>query len=120
MIAESIAKSLNCTVCVTDNDQIVAVVGNGKKELQDKYISTEIEKILRMRKHYLAVNEKGRVIPIVEGTEEFKDQVICPIICEGDVIGGIVLLEKETNKFQKVEEKVAAMAADFLGRQMGQ
>lgn len=116
--AECIAKTLNCTVCITDNDQIVAASGSGKKELQDKYISPELEKILRMRKNYLSINEKGRVIPIIGGEEWYKDEAICPILCEGDVIGGVVLLGKDVNLFHETEQKVALMAADFLGRQM--
>lgn len=119
IFSESLAKALECTVCIADNDQIVAASGSGKKELQDKYITTEMEKIFRMRKNYLAKNEKGRVIPIVDGEVEYKDQVICPIICEGDVIGGINFLGKNANMFQEQEQRVALLAADFLGKQMG-
>lgn len=118
IFAECIARTLNCTVCIADNDQIVAASGSGKKELQDKYISPELEKILRMRKNYLSINEKGRVVPIIDGEEGYKDEVICPILCEGDVIGGVVLLGKDANLFRETEQKVALMAADFLGRQM--
>lgn len=118
LFAESIAKALNCTVCITDNDQIVAAAGSGKRELQDKYISLEIEKLLRMRKNYLAQNENRKIIPVAEGIEGYKDETICPIICEGDVIGGIILLAKEENKFKEMEQKVVLMAAEFLGRQM--
>ncbi|MEE1086643.1 MAG: stage V sporulation T C-terminal domain-containing protein [Schaedlerella sp.] len=120
VFAESLSKSLGCTVCIADNDQIVAAAGNGKKDLQDKYISAEIEKLLRMRKLYLAKNEKGKIVQVTEGAEGYKDESVCPIICEGDVIGGIILLEKDMNKFHETEQKVAMMAADFLGRQMGQ
>lgn len=119
IFAGSLAKALNCTVCITDNDQIIAVEGSGKKELQDKYITSSIEKVLRMRQNYLAQNEKGKVIPVVEGLDVYKDEAICPIICDGDVIGGIILLEKEENKFREMEKKVALLAADFLGRQIG-
>lgn len=119
IFAECLARSLECTVCITDNDQIVAASGSGKKELQDRYISKEVEKIIRMRKNYLTKNENGRVISITDGEEWYKDEVICPIICEGDVIGGIVLLGKDANKFSESEQKTALLAADFLGRQMG-
>lgn len=118
IFAECLAKALECTVCIADNDQIVAASGNGKKELQDKYITTEIEKLFRMRKNYLAKNEKGRVVSVVDTGIEYKDQVICPILCEGDVIGGIILLGKNTDMFHETEQRVALLAADFLGKQM--
>ena len=41
LYAESLAQTLGCTVCITDMDQVVAVSGSGRKELQDQYISRE-------------------------------------------------------------------------------
>lgn len=50
---------------------------------------------------------------------EYSDEAICPIISEGDVIGSVVLLNRdEKKKFGEMEQKVAQSAADFLGRQM--
>ncbi len=50
-----------------------------------------------------------------------REEAIHPIICEGDVIGGVILLSKdEKKKFTGTEQKVASCAADFLGRQMEQ
>ena len=51
--------------------------------------------------------------------QDFRDEAICPIISEGDVIGSVVLLNKDQKKrFGEVEQRVASSAADFLGRQM--
>ena len=38
LYAESLAQTLGCTVCITDMDQVVAVSGSGRKELQDQYM----------------------------------------------------------------------------------
>ena len=52
--------------------------------------------------------------------KDYFDEVICPIICEGDVIGAVAMLNKdEKRRFGEVEQRVAYSAADFLGRQMG-
>ena len=49
----------------------------------------------------------------------YLDETVCPIICEGDVIGSVVLLNRdEKKKFGELEQKVAQSAAEFLGRQM--
>ena len=32
---ESLAQTLNCTVCITDCDQVIAVNGNGKKDFNN-------------------------------------------------------------------------------------
>ncbi|MBR5583260.1 MAG: stage V sporulation protein T, partial [Lachnospiraceae bacterium] len=48
-------------------------------------------------------------------------QVICPIICEGDIMGSVVFLERgDKKKVSETEQKIASCAANFLGRQMEQ
>lgn len=121
ILADSLAQTLSCTVCITDNDQIVAAAGSGKKELKDKYITRETTELLQGRKPYLPQSEGGKFVLIAEGAEMYREEVVCPIICEGDVIGGVILLGKEGGvKLGAAEQKVAVSAADFLGRQMGQ
>ena len=47
--------------------------------------------------------------------------MIAPIICEGDIIGSVVLLENDNkSKMGEVEQKLVLSAAGFLGRQMEQ
>ena len=56
-----------------------------------------------------------------EQTEECQHQAIAPIICEGDVIGAVVLLESDNkSRMGEVEQKLILSAAGFLGRQMEQ
>ena len=46
---------------------------------------------------------------------------ISPIICEGDVIGSVILVETDhKSKMGEVEQKLIQSAAGFLGRQMEQ
>ena len=47
--AESLAVTCGATVCVTDHDQIIAASGAGKKELQDKYVSKQLDRIFKER-----------------------------------------------------------------------
>lgn len=120
--AESLAQTLGCLVCICDMDQIVTASGSGKKEMEDKYISKELEKVLIGRKSILYPGEEKKEIKIINDQEEdYAGEVITPIICEGDVIGGVILLSKdEKKKFTAAEQKAAGCAADFLGKQMEQ
>ncbi len=120
--AESLATTLGCTVCITDHDQIVAAAGYGKKELQDKFISKRLESVLNGREQILASMGDKKFVPLTEeNVEEYASQVICPIICEGDVLGSVALLEKnDKKKMGETEQKLALCAANFLGRQMEQ
>ena len=120
LYAESLAQTLGCTVCITDLDQVVAASGPGKKELQDQFISKELEKVIQGRKMLLEKAGQLSFVKILQDMTDFTDEAVCPIISDGDVIGGVVILNKdEKKKFGELEQKVAASAADFLGRQMG-
>lgn len=120
--ADSLAATAGCTVCVTDHDQMIAVAGPGRKELQEKRISKQMEHALDARKQLQAnIGDKNYVYPTEDKTEEYASQIVSPIICEGDVIGSVLILEKdEKRKFGEAEQKLALCAADFLGRQLEQ
>ena len=108
---QSLSQSLHCTAAICDMDQIVAVAGGGKKELDEQLISKELEEILLKRKKLLAFQEDS----------SYTGEAIGPILCEGDVIGGVLLLgEKNRKKLTDLEMQVAVCVADFLGRQMEQ
>ena len=50
---------------------------------------------------------------------KFNSQVVYPIVSQGDTIGSIILLSKDSNtKMGDVELKVIQSAAGFLGSQM--
>ena len=119
LYAESLSQTLGCTVCITDMDQVVSASGAGKKDLQDQFISREAEKLLQERGQLLAKTGDSRYVRVTADMGEYSDEAICPIISEGDVIGSVVLLNRdEKKKFGEMEQKVAQSAADFLGRQM--
>lgn len=120
--AESLAQTLGCAVCITDTDQVIAAAGSGKKEFQEKYISRQLAGLIEKREQISAEkDEPGYVKIIADQGETYESQMICPILCEGDAIGAVALLEKDSKKkFAQAERKLAQCAADFLGRQMEQ
>ena len=81
-----------------------------------------MEKILGERNSLLAAAGDKKYTPVIKDQEEeYAYEVISPILCEGDVIGGVILLTKEgRKKFSELEQKMASCAAAFLGRQMEQ
>ena len=73
------------------------------------------------REILVAVKGDKSFISISYDEEEYTSQVIVPIICEGDVIGAVVLLESDNkSRMGEVEQKLILSAAGFLGRQMEQ
>lgn len=120
--AESLAQTTGCLVCITDTDQIVAAAGTGKKEFQEQYITKELGSLLKKRETVLARSgDKKYVRIIMEQSDAYMNQVISPILCEGDVIGAVIIMARDSKKnFTETEQKLAVCAAGFFGRQMEQ
>jgi AbrB family transcriptional regulator (stage V sporulation protein T) len=120
--AESLARTMGCLVCICDKDQIIAVAGNGRKELQGRTISGKLEESLSARRQIAVSAGDKDYISVLEGQDDiYEQEIISPVICEGDVIGGIVaLFDEGKQKFTEVERKLIACVASFLGKQMEQ
>ena len=120
--ADAMAQSTGLMVCITDRDQVVAVAGGPKKELLSKTISRELERVIMERETVQAAAGDKRFLYLVpDEVEGLCAEVIVPIICEGDIIGSVILLENDgKSKMGEVEQKLALSAAGFLGRQMEQ
>ena len=93
--ADAMAQSTGLIVCITDRDQVVAVAGGSRKELLQKTISRSLEQAINDRITYQAGKDEKNVIQLVdEELEGITAQVIAPIICEGDAIGSVSLMNQ--------------------------
>ena len=121
-LAESMAQTLGALVCVTDRDYVIAVAGNGKKELEGKVIDEALQRAIDQRVYQVCTKEKKEYIKIIqEEGREFERQAIATILSHGDSIGAVVVLGKEngTNSDEALLQ-VTRTAAGFLGRHMEQ
>lgn len=118
--ADSLAQSLGVMVCITDLEQVVAAAGGAKKDYLGKAISEKLDELIEERAQSQAMPEERKYVPVLkEPVGENYAQTISPIICQGDVIGSVVLLAKDAKtKMNETEKKLAYCAAGFLGRQM--
>ena len=119
--AESLAQVSGRAALITDRDQFIAVAG-GFRTFLGKSISKELEIKLENRETLMAMADDKKFISVVkDNTDDYAEEAICPIICEGDVIGGVILLNTaDKEKMGEVELKLIQSAAGFLGRQMEQ
>ena len=119
--AESLAQVSGRVAMIADRDQFIATAG-GMKNMVGKSISKELEKKMEERETVMAKSEERHFISIAnEGAEDIKQQAICPILAEGDIIGAVLLVDTENkNAMSEVENKLVMSAAAFLGRQMEQ
>jgi AbrB family transcriptional regulator (stage V sporulation protein T) len=123
-LGEATAKSLNglsgrlAVIC--DTDEIVCAVGDGKKELDGKNLSAEMDKILQDRRSYIAnAAEGGDILPLTAAKEEgVTAQVIVPIVSGGDCLGAVALLCREEGaKLDSNTLNLARLTADILANQ---
>ena len=122
--ADTLYKTCNMSVIISDRDAVIASAGVSKKEYNDKHLSPELEKVIESRGMY-AWKEGSEKIPVItEGTTHFVSCAM-PIISEGDVVGCVASLcnangedkAKETVGGD-IEAKLITTAAGFLGRQL--
>jgi len=118
--AEAMALATGLMVCITDRDQVIAVAGGPKKDLIQKNISRQLESLINEREAVVAKRDEKTYVPIsTEEIEGVTAQAVMPIISEGDAIGAVALLSRDTKaKFGDNELKLVGTAAGFLGRQM--
>ena len=119
--AESLAQVSGHAALIADRDQFIAVSG-GCRQLLNKAVSRQLEDRINNRETVIASKGDRNFISISEeNVVDYSHQVITPIICEGDIIGSVTLIENDSkNKMGEVEQKLALSAAGFLGRQMEQ
>ena len=119
--ADSLAKTSGHITCIVDKDQIIAVSGGAKKDFMEKHISSALEKAINSRNVVTSSRNEAGFVPILEDDDEniYSNELIAPIISEGDVLGAIVFLSPD-KKMGEVEEKLAQTGAGFLGKQMEQ
>ena len=116
--AESLAQVSGHATLIADRDQFIAVC----KQLLNKSVSRQLEEKVNNRETVIAAKGDRNYVNIAEDIAvDYAWQLITPIICEGDIIGSVILLENDgKSKMGEVEQKLALSAAGFLGRQMEQ
>ena len=114
--AETLATASGHGACITDRDSVIAVSGVPRKELLEKPVSQELEKLMSERRSLLSASDSR--VPIVDGNENRTASVAVPIISEGDVIGAVLFVTKDNVRASEIEDKLAQSAANFLGRHM--
>ena len=115
--AETLFKTSGYPVCITDKDSIIASAGVAKRDLYEKPVSNEMEKVMEEKTAFVCTDSKK--VPITDHYEKYTAGVISPIISDGDVLGNVVVMRSgEKDKMTDVELKLASAASMFLAKQM--
>lgn len=116
-LCETMNKTTGSSTAVIDRDSVVAAAGPARREIYEKRISEELERIMEGRQIYQYKHGEPRV-PVIDGGSLYVD-VAAPIIAEGDVSGCVLFVSSgEGEPTGETEYKLAQTVAGFLGRQM--
>ena len=120
--AETLSKTTGHIACITDKDTVIAISGGPKKEFLEQNVSEELEQLMEDKEVYTSKENSDVAVPITKNDNnqrKYHAQIVYPIISNGDTIGTVILMSKDSNaKMNEVEKKVAQSAATFLASQM--
>lgn len=122
---DSLYETIGQISIITDRDIVIAVAGANKKGFVGKTVGKAVEKVFYDREtwsyHDITEkdNDKLHIIQMDGKDYDIKSQVIAPILCQGDPIGAVIIITKDSNvNFGNLEIKLAETAANFLAKQM--
>ncbi|MCD8396619.1 MAG: stage V sporulation protein T [Lachnospiraceae bacterium] len=120
--AEALASASGHSVCITDRDQVIAAAGGIRKDSIGAPVTGQLEEVMSDREYISTDQNSKKHIKITsEDVGETLPQAISPILCEGDVIGSVILRGRDMNhRMGETEQILAKCAAGFMGRQMEQ
>ena len=117
-MCESIGSATGHIAAVADRDSIIALHGAPKRELMDKPNSSELDKLMEQRRHYL-FQSGDSPIPASDSSDKYHLGAAAPILSQGDLMGCVLLLLGEGDSpLQEADQSLARAAAGFLGKQM--
>ncbi len=116
-LCDSLNRTTGEVAVITDRDNCIAVAGNARRELQDKRISPELERLMEGRQIYQHKSGAER-IPLCAEDGSHYVWTAAPILSEGDVLGCVLFTGSGENDGSEVDYKLVQSTAGFLGRHM--
>lgn len=117
-MCDSIGANTGLIAAVSDRDSVIALAGAPKKELMDKPNSQELDKLMENRKSY-RYTPGDTMLRVTESSDKYHLGVASPIICQGDLIGCVMLLlGEDATALAESDQRLAQTVATFLGKQM--
>ena len=117
-MCDSIRRNTGCIAAVSDRDSIIAQAGGQKRELLDKPNSPELDQLMEARRLYRYDPGAEKLRP-TDHSEKYHLGVAAPILCQGDILGCVMmLLEENGEPMSEMDQRLACTVAEFLGKQM--
>ena len=117
-MCETLNKTTGEIAVITDRDSCIAVAGIPRRELMDRPVSQELERLMSGRQVYQ--HKPGEpILPLCAGQDLPALSTAAPILSGGDVLGCVIFVGREQDlDGTEGEYKLAQSIAAFLGRHM--
>ena len=117
-LCDTMSRSTGSICAITDRDTVLAAAGSGKRDLQGRRVSRDLESIMENRRIYQYGGEQT-VVQACEDIDGIAVTVAAPILSEGDLLGAVLFLAAvPARPSGEPEYKLAQTIAAFLGRHM--
>ena len=120
-IVESLRANTACNVMICDKERVQAYSGAFAGKYNNKRISIEVRDIIDYRTQYEMTNNEP--IKLVDedvlfshGTDYYSDQMVYPIVVEGDIVGALALFEINGEKITEQAKYAFGISLDILSR----
>ncbi|MDD2180843.1 MAG: stage V sporulation T C-terminal domain-containing protein [Bacilli bacterium] len=104
-------------IIITDTKDVIAVAGSNKKNYINQPISENLENSILRRENILEKYQKD--FELIKDKKESGTYTISTIIANGDAVG-LVVITSNGEEIGLVEEKMAKIASQFLGKYLEQ
>ena len=117
--AETLYKTCDLSVVISDRDSVIASSGLPKREFNDKRLSSSLERVLESRSMYRYKSGERR-LGVTDDESPYFVSCAMPIITEGDVTGCVisVIKDERERRGEELESKLIQTAAGFLSKQL--
>lgn len=118
-LCDTLNRTTGQVTVITDRDSCIAVAGVPRRELADKAVSPQMERLMEARQVY-QYKPGEETIPLCADSDKYSLSTAAPILSEGDVLGCVLFagIGKDRPAGGEVEYKLAQSIAAFLGRHM--
>ena len=115
MFAEAASKASGVNVAICDRDTVTAAAGKDKRAVLGKNVSRELNELMENRRAYTAEKEDTRITDTGEGSISH----FCPVVADGNVVGGVMSFRTEGfSAPAEAEKQIVSTGAMFLSGQM--
>ena len=110
--AEAVFASSKKEIIVTDNERIIAVAGNFRKDIVGKKIDIRLDD--KIQKRNMQIFERGESLEVTDNLIINAPAVLKPIAVYGDLIGAVIVIGENT--ISELEKSIAEMTSLFISK----